>query len=284
VKAADSLAVEVKNVCLTRQGNEILRGVSLSLPKGKCSALLGPNGCGKTTLTRLLTGNLYPTAGTVQVLGETIGATDVRKLRARIGLINPSSTSTQVVPVVDPRLSATRAVVTGLLGTAALHPADEKTLPSDAFDHARHHLEAVSMASHLNQSFGTLSTGEQRRVLIARAMIRKPELFILDEPTVGLDIHGREQVLATVDRVLKEPDPPTVLLITHHVEELPPDTAQTFLMRDGLITAGGPPEAVLTPEKLSDTFGCKVFVRREDGRWWLQVLPEAWIELLNNSN
>lgn len=280
MQRADPPAVELQNVCLTRQGNEILRGVSLSLPKGKCSALLGPNGCGKTTLTRLLTGHLYPTAGSVEVLGETIGATDVRKLRAWIGLINPSSTSTQVVPVVDPRLNATRAVVTGLLGTAALHPADEKTLPADAFNRARHHLDTVSMAKHLDQPFGTLSTGEQRRVLIARAMIRRPELLILDEPTVGLDIHGREQVLATVDRVLKEPNPPTVLLITHHVEELPPDTAQTFLMRDGVITTAGPPEAVLTPERLSDTFGCKVFVRREDGRWWLQVLPEAWLELL----
>jgi iron complex transport system ATP-binding protein len=107
-----------------------------------------------------------------------------------------------------------------------------------------------------------------------------PELLILDEPTAGLDIRGREQILATVELVLSGPNPPTVLMITHHVEELSPKTEQVLLMKDGRFIAAGPPEKVITPESLTETFGCKVFVKKIWGRYWLEVLPEAWLDLV----
>ncbi|MEZ6190171.1 MAG: hypothetical protein R3C45_02660 [Phycisphaerales bacterium] len=107
-----------------------------------------------------------------------------------------------------------------------------------------------------------------------------PELLILDEPTAGLDLAGREQVLATIEQVLRQPNAPAVLMITHHVEELSPNTHRVMLMNNGRFTAAGPPEQIITPEKLSNAFGCKVFVERVHGRYWLQVLPEAWIDLV----
>jgi iron complex transport system ATP-binding protein len=116
--------------------------------------------------------------------------------------------------------------------------------------------------------------------MIARALVHTPELLILDEPTAGMDLAGREQVLATVELILTRPSPPTVLMITHHVEELSPRTSQVLLMRDGRITQAGRPQDVITPESLTSTFGCKVFVKRIHGRYWLEVLPEAWMELV----
>jgi len=111
-------------------------------------------------------------------------------------------------------------------------------------------------------------------------LVNRPELLIFDEPTAGLDLAGREQVLATIDRVMHQPDPPAVLMITHHVEELSPDTHTVLLMRQGRLIAQGSPEQILTPERLSEAFGCKVFVERIHGRYWLKVLPEAWIDLI----
>ncbi|MFK7789687.1 MAG: ATP-binding cassette domain-containing protein, partial [Phycisphaeraceae bacterium] len=127
---------------------------------------------------------------------------------------------------------------------------------------------------------GKLSTGEQRRALIARALVHKPELLILDEPTAGLDLRGREQVLATIEQLLNQPDAPAVLMITHHVEELSPSTSQVLLMKEGRFVAAGQPDQVINPETLSDVYGCKVYVKKSNGRYWLEVLPEAWLDLV----
>lgn len=132
----------------------------------------------------------------------------------------------------------------------------------------------------MDHPFETLSTGERRRAIIARALVHLPELLILDEPTSGLDVAGREQVLATIEMLLSMQHRPTVLMITHHVEELSPKTSQVFLMREGRFVTSGPPKDVITPESLSQTFGCKVYVRRLHGRYWLEVLPEAWLDLI----
>lgn len=284
-----ALAVDVRDVVLRRGDTTILDHVSLSIERGRCVALLGPNGCGKTSLSRLLLGQLYPTSGSVNVIGRTLGRTDVRELRRRIGIVNPTTDSTPGPgsfhvngAVVDASLSVTDAVVTGYFATVGLYDRPS----SEQREHARHLLDRVGLSHRQDHRFGVLSTGEQRRALIARALVNRPELLILDEPTAGLDLAGREQVLATVEQLLNVKTSggagggPAVLMITHHVEELSPQTQKVVLMQRGRIVRVGRPEDVITPEALSDTFGCKVHVRRSHGRYWLEVLPEAWIDLI----
>jgi iron complex transport system ATP-binding protein len=272
-------AVDVNDVHITRGGTSILRGVTYRIEAGSCTAILGPNGCGKTTLTRAITGHMFITSGSVSVLGETIGRTDIRALRRRIAVVNPTADSASAHvsgAVVDADLTAHEAVLTGFFGTVGLYdvPSDEQRARADEL------LEHVGLGGRRGLRYALLSTGEQRRCLIARALVRRPELLILDEPTAGLDVAGREQVLATVDGLLHGDgrSRTTVIMITHHVEELSRHTSQVLLMRDGRFIGSGPPTDVITPESLTATFGCKVFVRRLHGRYWLEVLPEAWGE------
>lgn len=275
-------AVRATGLCVVRDGRTILDAVSATIPAGQCTAILGPNGCGKTSFTRAITGHLHPTAGAVEVFGQTIGATDVWALRRRIAVVSPAADAAghhEAGSVVDADLSALDATLTGYFGTVGLYD----TPTAEQRDHAAFAMQRVGLAGHEHQRFGALSTGEKRRCLIARALVRRPELLILDEPTAGLDVRGREQVLATIETILAKPQSEagvTVLMITHHVEELSPRTAQVMLMRAGRFMHVGPPREVITPESLSATFDCKLFVRRIHGRYWLEVLPEAWLDLV----
>ncbi|HEX7010280.1 MAG TPA: ATP-binding cassette domain-containing protein [Phycisphaeraceae bacterium] len=274
-----SLAIEAHSVRVVRGGTAILDGVSCQVARGTCAAILGPNGCGKTTFARTLLGQVFLTGGSLRVLGQTMGRTDVRALRRRIGIVNPTTDAGGYhTPgsVVDADLTATEAVVTGYFATVGLY---DRPTPGQ-IEHARHLLDVVGLERHKDLRFGLLSTGQQRRALIARALVHRPELLILDEPTAGLDIPGRERVLATIEQILAQADPPAVLMITHHVEELSPRTAQVMLMKAGRFIASGPPQRIITPERLSEVFGCRVYVRRVHGRYWLEVLPEAWLDLL----
>jgi iron complex transport system ATP-binding protein len=272
-------AVETNDVTITRGQTPILRGVSCAIRPGTCAAILGPNGSGKTTFTRTLTGQMFVTSGAVTVLGETIGRTDIRKLRQRIGIVNPTA-GYAGMSTVDDELSARDAVLTGYFGTIGLY--DQVTV--EQHDHADHVLAQVGLSHRRDLRFSLLSSGEQRRCLIARALVHRPELLILDEPTGGMDVAGREHVLATIDQIMQQPDPPTVLFITHHVEELPPRTDHVMLMRDGMITAAGRPDQIITPEHLTQLYGCKVYVRQHHGRFWLEVLPEAWLDLIQGED
>lgn len=269
-----SIAVALQDVYVVRGPTEILRGVCCEIPAGGCTALLGPNGCGKTTLTRTLTGQVYVTSGEVRVLGHTLGQTDMRALRRRIGVVNPTTDMAGAHlagAVVDADLSALEAVLTGFFGSIGLYdrPTDRQRQQALAA------LARVGLQERSTLRFGLLSTGEQRRCLIARALVQEPELLILDEPTAGLDLAGREQVLATVEDLLSLPRPPTILFITHHVEELSPRTCHVLLMKEGRIVRAGPPPEVLTSARLTDLFGCNVRLRRAHGRWWPQVLPRS---------
>jgi iron complex transport system ATP-binding protein len=272
-------AVVFENVSLTRNGTPILRDVSFTLAKGTCSAILGPNGSGKTTITRAIAGTMFPSAGKATVMGQTLGHCNIIELRKRIGIVNPTTDDASTHypgSVVDSELTAIEAVCTGYFGTIGLYD----TPTTDQRDHAAHMLQSVGLGHRINHRLNLLSTGEKRRCLIARAMAVKPDLLILDEPTAGMDVAGREQVIAVVQQILLKPDAPTVLFITHHVEELPPTTSQVILLRDGKITAHGKPDDVITPESLTKVYGCKVFVRKIHGRFWLEVLPEAWLDLI----
>ncbi len=271
---ADAFAVD--RVTVRRGACLVLDGVRAIAQRGEVVALLGPNGCGKTTLSRLLTGHAFASTGRVEVLGETIGRTDIRALRRRVAVVHPAADGYghhTAGAVIDLELNALDVVCTGFFGSVGLYDRPVATQRGAA----QRALERVGLGGRTTQRVGSMSSGEQRRVMLARALVNEPELLILDEPTTGLDVAGRESLLATLERLRDQPDPPTVLMITHHVEELSPRTDRVWLMKAGRIVADGPPAETITPERLRDVFGCPVFVRRVHGRWWLEVLPEAWV-------
>jgi len=272
-------AIDCEGLVVRRGNTTILDGLTCRVARGQAAAILGPNGCGKTTFVRCLTGSMFATAGRLTVLDQTIGQTNILQLRKRIGLVNPTTDNNfahVTGAVVDAALPTTLAVCTGYFATVGLYdkPTDEQ------IEHARHLLHTVGLGHRLDHTLGKLSTGEQRRALIARALVHKPELLILDEPTAGLDLRGREQVLATIERLLAASDAPALLMITHHVEELSPRTSHVMLMKHGKFVAAGPPDQVINPETLSDVYGCRVYVKKNHGRFWLEVLPEAWLDLV----
>lgn len=272
------MAIDCEGLVVRRGPTTILNGISCQIKRGQAAAILGPNGCGKTTFTRCLTGTMFATEGRLTVLDQTIGQTNILALRKRIGLVNPTTDNgfAHVTgAVVDAALSTTMAVCTGYFASVGLYeqPTEEQVV------HAKQLLHSVGLGHRLDHTLGKLSTGEQRRALIARSLVHKPELLILDEPTAGLDLRGREQVLATIEQLLNQPDAPALLMITHHVEELSPQTSQVLLMKGGKFVAAGEPDQVINPEMLSAMYGCKVYVKKSNGRFWLEVLPEAWLDL-----
>src|SRR5687767_13221338 len=240
-------AIQLRDVGVMRTDRWILRGVTWSVPAGACAAILGPNGSGKSTLTRVIGGHLWPTAGDCTVLGGHFGETNLASLRKSIRLVQPAGPYD-----VDPSLTARDVVLTGYFGTLALYD-----VPTDAMrSEADRLLAQVGLAHVGDHVYATLSSGERVRSLVARALASRPGLLLLDEPTAGLDLLAREQVLATV-QALFEPDatrhapPPTVVLITHHVEELPPATSEVLLLDNGGVAARGSPDAVLRSDVLS---------------------------------
>ena len=270
-------AIRLHQVGLKRGERWILRGVSWTVPAGACCAILGPNGSGKSTLTRILAAHLWPTAGECEVLGGKFGEVSLPELRHSIRLVQAAGPYD-----VDPQLSTREVVLTGYFGTIGLYDA----VNADMEEHADTLLAQVGLSHVADQKYETLSSGEKVRSLIARALAAKPELLLLDEPTAGLDLLAREQVLATVQSLF-EPSagrphrhPPTVVLITHHVEELPPATSQVLLLDNGTAAATGPPEDVLREDVMSRVYRCPLDVRYSHGRWSVHVHPAAWEGLL----
>jgi iron complex transport system ATP-binding protein len=280
-------AIELTGVSLRRGDTWILRDVNWAVPAGTCAAVLGPNGSGKSTLTRILACHLWPTEGGVRVVGAGFGdGANLPEVRKEIRLVQAAGPYD-----VDPELTALEAVLTGFFGSIGLYGA-----VTDAMrDRAAGLLAHVGLAHVASHAYVTLSSGERVRTLIARALALRPRLLLLDEPTAGLDLLAREQVLATVQRLFDPPaasprerlgdnddgPPPTVLLITHHVEELPPATSHVLLLSEGRVVAAGTPEQVLRADVLSRVYRCPLDVRRQGGRFYVEVHPGAWENLLD---
>ena len=193
------------------------------------------------------------------MLGGELGRVDVRALRLRIGV-----TSAALAGMMQPRLTAEQIVVAGKHAALAhwWHTYDEK-----AWTEARRCLERVGCLDHAGQRFGTLSSGERERVLLARALMTDPALLVLDEPTAGLDLTGREQLFQTLAGLAEDQDAPTLIVVTHHVDEIPPGFTHALLLASGYIVAAGPIGQVLTGARLSGCFGLELEVERRHGRW-----------------
>lgn len=269
----DGLAIDLRGLGVLREQRWILRDVNWRVPAGRCVAILGPNGSGKSTLARVISGNLFPSTGECRILGRAFGDSDLNELRQDVRLIQPAGPAD-----VDSELSAIEVVLTGLFGTRALYHAVSAPMRLQA----EAALEQVGLGGVATHRYETLSSGERVRALIARALVRRPGLLLMDEPTAGMDLLGREQVLATIERLFATTSQPsiTVILITHHIEELPPATSDVIVLSQGQVAACGPPEQVLEERTLSRVYGCPVQVRRGNGRFYLEVHPDAWKGLL----
>jgi iron complex transport system ATP-binding protein len=268
----EGAAIQLRGVGFRRDGRWILDAINWTVPAGACAAILGPNGSGKSTLTRIIAGHLWPTVGEVKVLGETFGQVDLHVLRRDLRLVQSSS------PVeMDPDLTTQEVVLTGFFGTLGLYD----PVSPEMRDRAAEVLDRVGMHHVADHRFTTLSNGERMRCLIARALVVRPRLLLLDEPTAGLDLLAREQVLATVQALFEnDATALSVVFITHHLEELPPATSDILLLDNGRAAAAGMPSAVLRSEVLSPVYGCTMRVTHYGGRYYVHVHPGAWATLL----
>jgi iron complex transport system ATP-binding protein len=256
------LAASLRDVEVRVGGAVLLAGVSIDVTRGRHLALLGLNGSGKTTVLRVLATRLYPSSGGVEVLGVRFGEGDLREVRTRVGLVS----------VALDELDRARARVDHLVAAAAAGstwPVGDPLAsgPADIEQRVMRALDRVGIAHLARRRVDTLSQGERQRVRIARALSLDPELLLLDEPFGGMDLAGRELLVADLDRLLAEPDGPTVVLVTHHLEELPSSIAEVALLRGGRVVAAGATAETLTDAHVSSAFGLPVRVRGEAGRW-----------------
>jgi iron complex transport system ATP-binding protein len=263
-------AVRLRAAEVRIEGRTVLGPVDLQVGRGERWVLLGPNGGGKTTLLALAGARRQPSSGTVEVLGTPLGRGDVRALHPRI-----SHTSHVLAGMIDPTLPVLTVVLTGKRST--LSPWFQRFGPDDE-RRARDLLERVGCGALAARRFASGSQGERQRILLARALFPEPELLILDEPASGLDLPSRELLLEAIEAAARAVDPPTTIVATHHLEEIPPSTTHAALLRAGRLMANGPIDDVLTADRLGETFGIGLEAgRRPDGRWWATSLrrPEG---------
>ena len=254
--------IDLKDVSFIRDGNAILRDFSWAIEKGEHWAMVGANGSGKTTVLRIAAGYSFPTDGEVRILGETLGETDMPCLRKMIGWVN--SAFREWLPVSH---SALEIVLSGIEASVGLYCDFEES----QIEKAREALRSIGCLRLAERRYGTLSQGEQQRVLIARALINEPLLLILDEPCAGLDPVATERFLADIETLAKGENSPTVVFVTHKIEEIRGFMSRAILMKDGRALAAGPIGDVITTAKLSDAFGCNCVVFRENGQYSLSI-------------
>jgi iron complex transport system ATP-binding protein len=257
-------AIDLENVRVVRRGYSILDRVSLHVAPGSCCAILGPNGSGKSTLLAVLSGYVWPTSGTVRVGGQAYGEVELGRVRRTIGLIEPSRS-----PAFDEGMTVREVVATGLFGTIRLPWYEE--VPPDGHDRLAAEIRSFGLDPLVDSAFSQLSTGEQMKALLARAMVGNPNLLLLDEPTAGLDMGARATCIGALDRLLARRRHPTIVLISHHLDELPRSVDQVVLLKHGSVFDAGPPGAVLTSENLSRLLDCRVEVLRSNGRYVASV-------------
>jgi iron complex transport system ATP-binding protein len=261
--ARSPAAVALRDVGVVRGGLALLDGICWQIGPAERWVVLGPNGSGKTTLLQVASARLWPTRGTVEILGERLGRVNVRSLRSRVALV--SGAVTRQLP---PGATAREVVVTGLDGALAAwwrryaeqDVARAERLLSDA--------GIGGPAGVGDRPFAVISEGERQRVLLARALMGRPELVFFDEPAAGLDLGAREHLLRRLAEMAADPHVPPFAMVTHHVEEIPEGATHGLLLRQGRIVASGPLDEVMVADALSICFGLPLDVGRRGKRWW----------------
>lgn len=251
--------IKLEQVSVRRGESWLLRDVDWQVDDGQRWIIMGPNGAGKSTLLDIVGARAYPTSGRATILGEVLGSVDVFDLRTRIGVA--SLAMAERLPVAE---TARDAVVTASWAVSgrwreSYDPIDEER--ADAL------LTAFGVAGLASRAIGTLSEGERKRVMIARALMTDPELLLLDEPAAGLDVSGREDLVTRLGQLAADPAAPAMALVTHHVEEIPAGFTHALMLRDGQVVASGPLESTLTSTTASTTFGVPLSVLRFGSRW-----------------
>jgi len=262
--SAAAPVIELRAVALRYDGAEILHDVDWRVEADERWVVLGANGAGKTSLLRIASLQQHPSSGSVRILGETLGQCDVRALRTRIGMSSPAMAAR-----LEPSMTVAEVVMTGRYGALApwwhRYDADDRAAALDA-------LEAFGMTRFADHGFSTLSAGERQRTLLARATARTPALVLLDEPTAGLDLASREQVLHDIAGLAADPQGPPVVVITHHLEEIPPGCTHALVLGRGTVLASGPVHDVVTSAVLSDCLGIPLVVGHADGRFHARLV------------
>ncbi|MFF5209966.1 ABC transporter ATP-binding protein [Streptosporangium sp. NPDC000396] len=256
--------LRLQDVTVRRDGAALLRDIEWTVHEDERWVVIGPNGAGKTTLLQVVGAMLFPTEGIVEILGERLGQSDVFDLRPRIGLAS-AALAEKVPPeekVIDLVLTASYAI----LGRWT------EEYDSNDVTRAVELIDQLGCAHLIRRRFNTLSEGERKRVQIARALMPDPELLLLDEPAAGLDLGGREDLVRRLAAFAQDPKAPTMVLVTHHVEEVPSGFTHALLLRHGSVVAQGPINQVMTAENLSRTFSVPLNLERGiDGRWYARA-------------
>jgi len=251
--------LEMSGVAVVRGPSEIVAGVDWVVGPGERWVVVGPNGAGKSTLLAVAATTLFPSRGRVRVLGAELGAVDVRALRGRIGV-----SSAALAAGLEPSQAARDVVLTGRSG--ALAPWWDRFGEADRA-RAASLLDRLGVGALAGRSFGSLSTGERQRVLLARMLQPDPELVLVDEPAAGLDLRAREELVEALAGMAAADRPAAIVLVTHHLEEVPPGFDRALVLAAGRMVAAGAIEAALDEVSLSAAYGIALRVERRDGRW-----------------
>ncbi len=254
------LLIDLQDVHLRRGGATLVGPLSWQVELDERWVVLGPNGAGKTSLLRLAGAQEFPSSGTAHILGEVMGRVDVSELRPRIGL--SSSALASRIPAEETVLDLVISAGYAVLGRW------REAYDAMDTDRAQELLESLGAEHLTDRAYGTLSEGERKRVLIARALMTDPELLLLDEPAAGLDLGGREDLVSRLAVLAADPDAPATVLVTHHVEEIPPGFSHALLLSEGGVVAQGLIDDVITAENLSTAFRQSIALEQVEGRYF----------------
>lgn len=254
--------LEVRDLCFRRGGNQILDNINWRTCLGEHWVLLGPNGAGKTSLAAIIAGRNYPSSGSVSILGDTLGKVPVAEFHQRVGLCSSS-----LLKTIPSQQIVKNLIVSAAYGTLVGVRGQE--YEGMDFARARDLMELFGVKELAKRKIGTLSDGERQRVMIARALMADPEILVLDEPMAGVDLQAREMLIAALDELASHPSSPQIVLVTHHLEEVPASFNRIMLLRSARVMACGDIQQLLNENNLSRSFGLPLRCgQSEDGRWW----------------